>query len=697
MKNRQLTNYRMRVLHKIKYLSIFTGLFLSCFISNAQTFTSSNLPIVIITTDNNPSTGKPYDIPDTPKVFGVMKIIYRPDGTRNYLTDQTTVDYLNYNGRIGIELRGSTSQSLPKKPYGLTTLKADNITNNNVSILGMPKENDWVLNSLDFDPSLVRDFLSYELARNMGNYSARGQYCEVVVNGDYKGLYIFMEKLKVDDNRINIVKMTTTDNTGSNLTGGYVTKCDKTTGGDPIAWSMLTTSGGYVDFIHDSPKPEDITTQQNTYIYNKFTTLKNLTAAQNASITTGYPTIIDVPSFLDFMIINELSSNVDAYQYSTFFHKDRNGKLRAGPIWDFNLTYGNDLFVSGLDRSHTDIWQFDNGDNTGAAFWKNLFNNPTFKCYLTKRWLELTASSQPLNYSVISSRIDQLVTLITEAEGREQTKWSTIGVFATQISTLKTWLQTRTNWINTKLTTYQTCSNVSLPPLVISKINYNPPAAGSYLSDSLEYIEITNNGNTAVNLTGIYFRELGITYQFPVNSTIAANGKILLASNSSAYKQFYGVAPFAQFTRSLSNKSQKLVLADAFGNVIDQVEYSDSAPWPTDADGNGSLLELIGLNSDNSLASNWKASNILTDLDNVSIGDGIKVYPSPARTTISVYCNNLTLKSYEITDLLGRTIISEDNLSPANSINIEQLSPNIYFVKLHFENGLSVVKKILKN
>lgn len=181
---------------------LITFLVLS-FITKAQTFTDSNLPIVIITTDNNPSTGKPTEIPDEPKVLGTMKVIYRPDGTRNYLTDQNTATYLNYNGRIGIELRGSSSQTLPKKPYGLTTLKADNITNNNVSILGLPKENDWVLNSLDFDPSLVRDYLSYELSRNLGNYSARGLYCEVIVNGDYKGLYIFMEKLKVDDNRID--------------------------------------------------------------------------------------------------------------------------------------------------------------------------------------------------------------------------------------------------------------------------------------------------------------------------------------------------------------------------------------------------------------------------------------------------------------------------------------------------------------
>ena len=663
----------------------------------AQVFTNSNLPIIIITTDNNPSTGKPVDIPDEPKVLANMKIIYRPDGTRNYVTDQNNSSFLNYNGRIGIELRGSSSQTLPKKPYGLTTLKADNISNNNISILGMPKENDWILNSLDFDPSLIRDFLSYELARNLGDYSVREMYCEVIVNGDYKGLYIFMEKLKVDDNRINIVKMTSSDTTLPNLTGGYVTKCDKTTGGDPVAWTFNNSNWGTVDFIHESPKPEDITTQQNGYIYNQFLNLKNTAAAQNSSIFSGYPSIIDVPSFIDFMIVNEYASNSDAYQLSTYFHKDRNGKLRAGPVWDFNLTFGNDLFQWGLDRSHTDIWQFDNGDNTGAAFWKDLFNNPTFNCYLTKRWLELTASNKPLNYTVVTNRIDQLVSLVSEAKVREQAKWGTLNNFTVEISSLKTWIQNRINWINSKLTISQVCSNVSLPPLVISKINYNPAPAGTYVSDSLEYIEITNNGTQVINLTGIYFREPGFTYQFPANASISANGKILLASNSGSFNAFYGTTPFGQFTRNLSDKSQKMVLSDAFGNTIDAVEYSDSTPWPTEADGKGSYLELTDLNTDNSIATNWKASGNITGTETLAANSS-SVYPVPAVSNITVNYKSGSVLTYEITDLLGRTIRNTTGFnSTTNMVNVENLLPNIYLLRLHFDNGKIEVLKIIKN
>lgn len=679
---------------QMKSQIVFILLFLLSLTVKAQTFTDSNLPIVIITTDNDPNTGQPAEIPDDPKVLATMKIIFRSDGTRNYLSDQNTSAFLNYNGRIGIELRGSSSQSLPKKPYGLTTLKADNVSNNNISILGMPSENDWVLNSLAFDPSMIRDNLSYELVRNLGNYSARGKYCEVIVNGDYKGVYVLMEKLKIDSNRINILKMTAADNALPNVTGGYITKADKTTGGDPVAWIMPSYNGS-TDFIHEHPKPSEITNQQNTYIYNQFISFQSKITAKNESIKDGFPSIIDIPSFVDFMILNEITSNVDGYQFSTFFHKDRNGKLRAGPIWDFNLTFGNDLFIWNYDRSHTNVWQFDNGDNTGAKFWKDLYTNTTFKCYLTRRWKEVTATGKPLSYAAITNKVDSMVNLLSEAKVREQTRWNTIGNHTNNITALKSWLQTRINWLNNNLSSYTACANPVLPPLVISKIHYNPFATNGFASDDLEFIEITNNSNTKVELSGFYLRELGVTYQFPVNSIVNENSRVFLASNAGAFEQFYGTAPFGQYTRNLSNKSHKIVLADAFGNVIDVVHYFDSAPWPKEADGGGSYLLLSDLNSDNSLASSWVASDVEISVKTPSFSELVIIHPNPAHSIITIQSNDVSLKSFEIFDLTGRKIIFQSDYN-SNTINISSLIPGTYFIKLGFFNGESTIKKLVK-
>lgn len=681
----------------MKLLFLIFILFSLALITDAQNFTDSNLPIVIINTDVNPNTGQPKEIQDEPKVPAAMKIILRPDGSRNYLTDQNNPDFLNYNGRIGIEIRGSSSQTIPKKAYGLTTRKEDNVTNSNVSILGMPDENDWILNSIAFDPSLIRNYLSYDLARSLGNYSARGEYCEVIINGDYKGLYIFMEKLKIDDNRINIAKMTNTDNTVPDLTGGYVTKADKTTGGDPVSFTMQSYTGT-ISYLHDSPKPNEITTQQNNYIRNQFTSLQNAATAQNASITNGYPSIIDVPSFIDYILISELASNADSYQYSTYFHKDRNGKLRAGPIWDFDLTYGNDLFSWGLNRSHTNVWQFDNWDNTGSKFWKDLFNNPTFKCYLTKRWKELTAANGPLNYFVVAEKMEQFSKRTSEAMVRENKRWGTIPNQRGEITKMKEWIQARINWINTRLTNYTACSNPVLPALVISKINYNPMPVDKFESDDLEFIEITNNSNQTINLTGIYFSELGISYQFPANSNIGAGKKIILAGKESTFQQFHGTVPFGQFTRNLSNKSEKIVLADAFGNIIDSVRYLDSLPWPEEADGGGFFLQLKDLNADNSLAENWNiSSNHSVGIQDNPVDRMVSIFPNPARSKINVDSKMHQINSLEVFDINGRKLMSKNEINSNRvTIDVEKLLPSIYILKMRCYNDATFILKFSK-
>ena len=681
-----------------KFLSLSQIIFAIVLISYSpvfsQTFTDSNLPIVIITTDldvNNQS----LEILDDPKILSSMKIIKRPDGSRNYLSDANTTAFLNYNGRIGIEIRGSSSQLLPKKGYGLTTLKADNISNNNVSLMGMPSENDWILNGIAFDPSLIRDYLSYNLSRQLGNYATRTAYCELVINGDYKGLYILQEKIKSSTGRVNILKIATTDNNAPNLTGGYITKADKDTGGDPIAWTMSSYSWG-TNFIHELPKPTAVTTQQNSYIYNQFLNLQNTSNTNNINLVTGYPSVIDIPTFIDFMLMNELASNPDGYQFSTFFHKDRLGKLRAGPIWDFNLTYGNDLFSMGFDRSRYNVWQFSDGGNDGPKFWRDLFNNPTYKCYLSKRWNELIQPGQPLNYNSLVQYIDQIVASISEAKVREHQKWATVPNQVAEIDNLKLFLWNRISWMTSNLGSYTGCSNIVIPALVITKINYNPYATTSTESDNLEFVEIQNTETSTVNLTGFYFKELGITYQFPANSSIIAGGSIFLASNSTAFQTKYGIPAFGQFTRNLSNTSQKIVLADGFGNTIDAVEYLDVSPWPLEADGTGSYLELISPLLENDLGSNWIASNNTNLSTNLSTLESsiISIYPNPVTHFLNIRSIQ-PMSGIKIFDVSGKLIFDLKQKTKEIQTDWSKYPNGFYFVTIYDEADF-VTKKIIK-
>ena len=678
-------------MNKRTFLLVIFFLFLGQISFAQQTILSdSNLPIMLITTDIDPQTNLPAEIPDEPKVLGTMQLIYRPDGTRNYLTDSTNESYLNYDGRIGIELRGSSSQALDKKPYGFTTLLEDDDSNNNVSLLGMPSENDWVLNSLAYDPSMIRDYLSYTLASNMGNYAPRVAYIEVVVNGDYKGVYFLTEKVKRDSDRVNLKKIADDENSFPELTGGYIVKADKTTGGDEIAWTMPNYGGWDTNFLHHYPKTEDITNEQDNYIENVFYDLAAQTNPANTSIVDGYPSMIDIPSFVDYMLMAEFASNPDSYQFSTYFHKDRGGKLRAGPIWDYNLSFGNDLFVFGFDRSFFDVWQFD-FENRGAKFWRDLYQDETFNCYLAKRWFELIEANQTFNYLTISNLIDSYVALLSESQERElqrwppQEDWPTVADQAQNILEMKDWIQERINWMSTNIGSSANCMDVPVPDLVISKIHYNPMEDSGYSSKELEFIEITNTSNQSIDLTGYYIRELGISYQFEADAVVQANQKIYLCSDASVFESYYGFAPFGAFTRDLSNSSYHIILSDALGNIIDQVMYMDSDPWPQQPDGEGPYLQLVDVNSDNSLASNWiPSSQSLSREDVATAKRQIIVYPNPTEGIITVEIDFLNTDSLEFImyNSLGQSVGDFQLKSNNLQLNVGFLKSGFYYYNI---------------
>ncbi len=641
-------------------------------LSMAQVFTDSNLPIVIIETDG----GVP--IPDEPKVLANMKIIWHQDGSRNYVSDANNPAFLNYDGRIGIEIRGSSSQMLSKKPYGLETLMDDDITNNNVSLLGMPKENDWILNSLAYDQTGMRDVISYELSEKLGQYTTRRVYCEVMVNGDYKGLYVFMEKIKADDNRVNIDK-----------DGGYIVQTDRAENGTPAAWTMPEYGNGWwggdiATFVHHYPKYENITTAQNEYIKSVFFDLADKAGNHNISIENGFPSIIDVSTFVDFMIMGEFSSNVDVYQLSTFFHKDRKGKLRAGPIWDYNLAYGHDEFGS---RSRYDVWQFDNGDNVGPKFWKDLFDTDEFRCYLAKRWFEVTAEGNALDYNQLCNRIDEIDEWITEAIARDNQRWHKMNQHDSYVEDMKEWIQLRIDWLNENIGSYNACDDLDLPPLVISRIHYHPADIDSINGNRLEFIQINNNGDEDVDLTGFYLRELGVTYTFPIDSHLAARDSLVLCSDSATYIDFYHHIPFGEYDRKLSNKDENIVLADAWGNVIDEVHYYDSEPWPSEPDGFGPYLQLIDLDADNSLPENWIAAEFYDNVETVSDHD-FAVYPNPSNDVLHIISDE-EFTTVEVIEMTGKMIVK----TTENMVDVSSIPNGLYVLKINTKRH-TIVKKV---
>ena len=625
-----------------------------------------------------------------------MKILYVNDSTTNYLANQNDSAYLNYNGRIAIELRGSTSQGYNKKPYGFETRMADDVTNNNVPLLGLPAENDWVLNPMNDEPSYVRDNLSYLLAAQLGHYAPRTKYCEVIVNGDYRGLYFLTEKIKIDSKRVDIVEMDSADNSLPDVTGGYIIKADKLTGGDIPAWT--TTAYDYweeVNYIYHAPKPEVITADQGAYIHHYFDTIQNVVAAHNQDVSHGFPAYLDIPSFIDYIIMGEFASNVDIYQKSTFFHKDRNGKLRAGPVWDFNLAYGYDF--GSVGRSGYDVLQFANGDNTGSDFWHQLYEDNMFSCYLFHRWEELTAEGAPLSYSHVIHVMDSLIAATTTARVRDRVRWWKTYNYDSHINTMKTWLLNRYSWLSHEWDLYRDCIPVEPLPLVISMINYHPTSQLGFNADDLEFLCIVNHSDDTVDASGVYFRELGLTYTFPENSLIAPHEEVFLASNAQAFSQCFGKTAFGVFTRHLDNKSERLVLADAWGNIIDEVTYADTLPWPVSADGHGDFLILLDPDLDNALPESWMAADSFVGIPERPHSPTLTVGPNPTTGIVRIVCGQ-PMATITLTDAQGRTLTR----IPANgdtslAIDLTPYPAGIYFVTAGMADGTEGTVKVIRN
>ena len=656
-------------------------------------FESSNLPIVVI------DTFEGQEIPNDPKIDATMKIIFRENQQRNFLTDVSDPNALDYDGPIKIEYRGSSSSLLDKKQYAFTPY--DDLGEKiNVPFLDMPTENDWILNGLAYDPSYMRDFLSYKLSNLIGNYASRGKYCELVLNGEFRGIYVLQEKLKADDSRIDIKKIKDDDLTLPKLTGGYITKTDKIEGSDTVAWGMDNYGGWQSNFVHEHPKSSEVMPEQHSYIENEFLTLQSyVNNPSNSSIIEGYPSTIDVPSFIDFIILNEISSNADGYEFSTFFHKDRNDKLRAGPIWDFNLTFGNDLFQWGYDRSHTDVWQFYDQGNMGPKFWKDLFDDSLFNCYLSKRWQELSAPGMPLNEEEIFELIDSIEVLILEAVERQEIVSGTTGDFTQNIIEMKAFISERIEWISNQLTDISLCDNIVTPEIVISKINYNPLVEADLDSSDFEFIELSNNSTSDINLTGIYFGGLGLTYQFAPGSSLPAQAVLFLANDSDSFIQRYGFEPFGEFSRSLSNDGEDLILRDAYGNIIDQVVYNDVLPWPEDADGEGSFLKLVSLSLDNSLASSWVARS--DSADNLSVSSNLNTshvdfYPNPVLDILKIRTNSGTINSVNIYGTSGKILKKYTFNQKSIELDLSAFESGLYVIQIQ-TSGELFVKKIVKN
>jgi len=460
----------------MKYLFSLLMIFGAVLQNTAQVnFTDSNLPIFIINSDGG--------IVDEPKTGADLGIINNTG--RNNIGDI----FNEYDGRIGIELRGQTSQFLfEKKSYSFETRDA-NGENLNVSLLGLPEENDWILYGPFSDKTMIRNVLIYELSNEIGMYASRTRYCELVINNDYKGIYVLMERIKRDKNRVDISKLEVDEITAPDITGGYILKLDKYNDNDQNRFfSEFAAVDNPMEYQVIYPKNEDLQAVQFDYIKSFMRDFEAALSGDNfKDETLGYQKYIDINSFVDFLLMNELGRNPDAYRISTYFYKENEtngGQLKMGPVWDFNIAMGNANFCLGSDYRG---WVFNYNqvcpDDAWLIgyWWNRLLSDPAFAMAVIERWKTLRETT--FSITNIHQKIDAQATLLNESQARNQARWNNIGqwvwpndfvgtTYQEEVNFLKDWFTERVLWLDTNMDfLYKSVDN---SPNVDFKIYPNP-------------------------------------------------------------------------------------------------------------------------------------------------------------------------------------------------------------------------------
>jgi spore coat protein CotH len=393
--------------------------------------TTGDLPIVYINTGNE-------NINNIEKINGSIKVI-----------DNNSCEMYE---NIGIEIRGSSAQSFPEKQYSLELYNSLG-EEKEVPLLGLPEESDWVLYAPYTDKSLMRNVLAYQLSSKMGLYAPRTKFFELfldegysqVIEKGYIGLYVLIEKIKRDNNRINIKE----NDPIAAVKGQTGFILEMTTGARIRQEDVTIKTKRGADFFFIYPRQKYLTYGQKEWVLNYMNEFEDtLYGPDFKDPVNGYRKYIDVDSFIDYILITEFFKNIDTFYYSTFINMDPGGKLKIGPVWDFDQSSGNNKIRD------IDDWFYLN-----KRWTDRLFKDDYFISRYIARWKELRKNV--LMNESISDLINMNEKTITEdGASRNFNKWQILGVsiypysepipesYMDEIVSLKEWLLHRADWMD---------------------------------------------------------------------------------------------------------------------------------------------------------------------------------------------------------------------------------------------------------
>lgn len=367
---------------------------------------------------------------------------------KNYVDGTITIsdpeclysDVKEFTADMGIRGRGNSTWGFPKKPW---KVKLDS----KASLLGMPADKEWALLANYADRTLIRNIVAMRLSEICGfSWTPRMRSVEVYLNGKYQGVYTLCEHKKVSPDRVDIDLVGENDNSGDAVTGGYYLEIEEQQDETTCWWTSMGVPMMFSD-------PEEPTSAQLAYVKGLFDSFERALKNKDYSEATGYPKYIDVDSFIDYYIVQELTKNVDGnLRKSSFITKERGKKMEMYHLWDFDLTLGNcGYFWGEVGNGPENFWiKID-------KWFPYLFKDPAFVSSLQNRWDELYPE-----LAKIPEFIDEQVLYLDKAQKRNFEVWDinasidwvmfpSLGSYEKEVDYLKEFYVKRLEWLDREL------------------------------------------------------------------------------------------------------------------------------------------------------------------------------------------------------------------------------------------------------
>jgi hypothetical protein len=415
---------------------------------------SSIVPLVMIDLDGQ-------NIVKGQAAVGVLTVIDDHDGS---LKDLERRDVSLESG-VSVEIHGDSSADLAKKSYRIELLDHKQ-EDHDLPLLGLPPGSDWVLHSCGYDPICLRNVLAYSLAQRFGHYAPRTRFIELFMDGAYQGLYVLTERVRRHDHRVALPKPAATGAAGD-ITGGYIFRMNLGEGlptdRTPRDWLSPVSRSVY---SYHYPRFDRITSDQKAYLHDHVAQFEAVMRSDRWNDPRGgYRQWLDLNSWVDFALIQELSLNPDAYFKSIYLQKrprSMGNRIAIGPVWDFDLAFGA---VEFRDARNIESWAHTMNRFGGQAvaldptrkapyvpeFWERLWTDAGFHHALRCRWQQLRQG--PLELQTMHGMIDGWVTRLEMVLARDAALWPDLpkNAWTGGADALKTFLARRMAWMDVNL------------------------------------------------------------------------------------------------------------------------------------------------------------------------------------------------------------------------------------------------------